>query len=208
MRDFVDPFDSNTWNEEERRYFEHVDRALRFRINRVISNGRVEHAAYIIHKLLISAQRKVRIFSGRLSRTYNGFNVYSNDQIIKAIEKFLSLPGSELTVILEHELDIESHETIKDHPVVHVVDEAKQTGRLRGKFEIRQASEEATHFLREKDYSNHWMLMDNEAYRLETNTEQAGAHVNFADAKTAGALAIIFDKLLYQKGRELIRISN
>ena len=208
MSNFVDPFDRNTWNEDERLYFEHVDKALEFSMNKVISNGRVEHAAYIIYKLLISAQWKVRIFSGRLSRTYNGFNVYSNDQIIKAIGKFLSLPGSELTIVLEHELDIEPHETITDHPVIHVVNKAKQTGRLRGKLEIRQASEEATNFLREKDYSNHWMLMDNEAYRLETNTEQAGAHVNFADAKTAGALAIIFDNLLYQRGHELIRISS
>lgn len=208
MRNFLDPFDSNTWNEDERRYFEHVDRALKFRMNRVISNGQVEHAAYIIHKLLISAQRKVRIFSGRLSRTYNGFDVYSNDQIIKATEKFLSLPGSELTVVLEHELDIKPHETIKDHPVIHVASEAKQTDRLGGKLEIRRASEEATNFLRKKDYSNHWMLMDDEAYRLETNTEQAGAHVNFSDAKTTKALTMIFDNLLYQGSHELIRISS
>ena len=36
MSNFVDPFDRNTWNEDERLYFEHVDRALEFSMNRVI----------------------------------------------------------------------------------------------------------------------------------------------------------------------------
>ena len=49
--------------------------------------------------------------------------------------------------------------------------------------------------------------MDNHAYRLETDIKKARAYVNFADEKTATALATIFDRLLYPNGTKLINIS-
>ena len=206
MTKILDPFDSNTWTDDERRYFQHVDDAHARARDKVISNGRVEHAAYIIHKFLTHARRKVRIFSGKLSRTYNGFPVFGNDHIIDAARQILARPGTELTIVVEHGLDLESTEVAADHPVVRAAEDAKRAGRLHGVLEIRQASENEMNFLREKDFRNHWMVMDDHAYRLETNTAKAGAHVNFADRKTARALTMLFERFLYEPGENVITV--
>ena len=206
MQKILDPFDSTTWTDDERRYFQQVDGAHTGAADKVISNGRVEHAAYIIHKFLSHAQRKVCIFSGKLSRTYNGFSVFGNPRITEATGRFLARPESELTIVVEQELDLEPGEVAADHPVVRAVEDAKRAGRLHGILEIRQASENDMGFLREKNFRNHWMVMDDHAYRLETNTAQAGAHVNFADRKTARALTMVFDRFLYGPGQNVICI--
>lgn len=208
MKKRLDPFNEGTWGDDERRYFEHVNEALERGENKVISNGRAEHAAYIIYKFLTEATNNVRIFSGRLSRTYNGVSVYANRHITEAAATFLAGEGRTLKIVLQDGLDLDEGQTSKDHPLVVAVQKLKDEGRLFGTLEIRQASRKAMDYLTEKRYRNHWMIMDEHAYRLETNTEKAGAHVNFADSKTAGALATIFDGLLYPDGSVLACIKR
>ncbi len=84
----------------------------------------------------------------------------------------------------------------------------KDKGNLHGLLEIRQASRDAIDFLRSRNYCHHWMVMDERAYRLETDTEQVKAHVNFGDSITVGALTTIFDHLLYPTGKDLIKIGG
>lgn len=48
----LDPFDSSTWTEDERYYFETVEEVLEGRENIIISNGKPEHAVYLIRKFL------------------------------------------------------------------------------------------------------------------------------------------------------------
>ena len=206
MQTDLNPFDRSTWSGDERRYFQLVDEALARMENRIISNGRVEHAAYIIHKFLTHATGRLRVFSGKLSRTYNGFSVYGNDAIIDAACAFLARPDRELTVVVEHGLDLEPDETTEDHPLVRAI--RRKQNQLQGTIEIRRASQPDVKYLRDKNFSNHWMIMDDHAYRLETNLEKAGAHVNFADRETAGALAKIFDTILYRRADQLVRIGG
>ena len=202
----LDPFDRRTWDEDERRYFHYVDEALARREDKVISNGRVEHAAYIIHKFLTHAESKVRLYSGKLSRRYNGFRVFDNDHVIQAAKKFLAHPGCELMIAIESGVDVESGESVADHPFVRAIEEAHRSGQIHGRLEIRQAPEAGKTFLQNHNFRNHWMVMDDAAYRLETNTGQAGAHVNFNDRKMARALALLFDRFLYRDGRHEFHI--
>lgn len=207
MNKRLDPFNKETWSRDERRYFERIDEALEARENKIISNGKAEHAAYIIHKFLTHAEHKVRIFSGTLSRSYKGASVYANSHITKAAAAFVSGEERELIVIVQDGLDLKPGEQDADHPLARAVRELKEEGRMQGELRIRQLGDDAMEFLREHDYCNHWMVMDDHAYRLETNTEEAGAHVNFSDAETAGALAAIFDRVLYPGSTELVGIT-
>ena len=66
-RQRLDPFNSVSWSADEREYFESVERAFLSRDDTLISNGRPEHAAYLIKLMLANARRHVRLVSGGLT---------------------------------------------------------------------------------------------------------------------------------------------
>ena len=202
----LNAFDSRTWSAEERYYFEYIDRACAKSLDENISNGRVEHAAYIIHKFLTSATRNICIYSGALSRTYNEVSVFENARILQAMEEFLARPDSRFQIVTEHALDVGPDETAADHPVVRAAQAMKQNSRLQGQLEIRRVVREGVDFLKAKNFVNHWMTMDDHAYRIETNLKQAGAHVNFNHPKTTFALRRIFDVKMFDPGTPVIRV--
>ena len=206
MTSVLDAFDPATWNDAERYYYERVDEALRNATDIVISNGRPQHAVYLIEKFLSEAKQAVRLFTGRLSRTYGGISVYTHPRVIAAAEELLRRPNSKLTVVLEEEIDVEPGQLPNDHPLVRVANRCREEQQMRGLLEVRRASETAIDILRHNSYRYHWMVMDDRAYRLETDTVHVKAHVNFGDATTTTALVAIFDRLLYPTSTELVRI--
>ena len=208
MTKALDAFDPTTWTDAERYYFANVDEALETARNVVLSNGRPQHAVYLIEKFFRNAQHVVRLFSGRLSRTYGGVSVYTNPRVVDAAADLVGRANCKLSVIVEEEIDVEPGQPVADHPLARMASALKTRGEMRGRFEVRQASRTAIDFLRRKDYCHHWMVMDRRAYRLETDTEQVKAHVNFGDSTTAGALVTIFDQLLYPSSKDLITISG
>lgn len=208
MPKVLDAFDPTTWNDAERYYFANVDEALGTATNVVISNGRPQHAVYLIEKFFRNAEHAVRLFSGRLSRTYGSVSVYTNPRVVEAAAVLLRRVNSRLSIVIENKIDVEPTQTVADHPLARMASELKERGELRGRLEVRQASGNAIDFLRNKDYCHHWMVMDHRAYRLETDTEQVKAHVNFGDLATAGALVTIFDQLLYPTSTDLLTISG
>ena len=206
-RQTLNAFDKSTWTPDERHYFEYIDRACADRLDKNIGNGRVEHAAYIIYKFLTNATGTIRIFSGALSRTYHDVPVFGDDTIIKAMEKFLAQPDSSCRIVIADELDVGPNKTAWDHPVAGAIEAMKHEGRLHGLLEIRRAPPEGMAFLQKKNFNNHWMTMDDHAYRIETNLERAGAHVNFNHPKTTDALRRIFDVKMFGPGAEVLRVS-
>ena len=194
----IDPFDSTTWTKDEQDYFLAVDEALADSIDRLISNGKPQHAAYLIEKFLDHAQQVVRIFSGRLARTVNGVEVYGNDKILAAIDKLLK-KGASLHIVLQQDIDLRTGETWTDHPVAQLASRLRKKGVMNGVLDIRKASKGSLAYLKDKDFPYHWMVMDESAYRLETDTKKAKAHANFGDDEMAGKLARIFDRLLFEQ---------
>lgn len=203
----LNPFDPSTWNQDERYYFKYIDRACAERLDENISNGRVEHAAYIIWKFLTNATRHIRIYSGALNRVHDGALVYGHSRIIGAMAKFLAEPDRRCQIVIAQELDFGQGKTPHDHPIVHAIQGMKDAGALRGDLEIRRAPDEGLAFLREKNFDNHWMTMDDHAYRIETNLKRAGAHVNFNHPRTTDALMRLFDVKMFGPGAEVVRIS-
>ena len=188
----VDPFDPVTWGDEDTAYFGAIDVALRNKDKRYISNGRPEHAAFLVHRFLENAVGVVRIYSGSLSRTLNEIDVYGNPHIIAAAKDFLGKNGR-ILVVVQNELDLPSGGGIEDHPFVGLVKDIQRKGSL----VVKRAGD--TDGL--SDY--HWMVMDESAYRLETDIKSAIAHANFGTPKVAMQLAQLFDSVLFENGQTL-----
>ena len=201
----LDPFDPATWSERERYYFEHADAALKDKTNVLISNGKPEHAVFLTHSFFMHAKHRIRLFSGRLSRIYGNVHVYGNRHIVKALRQLLS-DEKTISIVLECPIDVDPDQSVSDHPMVQTASELRQEGKLRGLLEIRQADQDAIDFLTTHNFLYHWMVMDETAFRLETDIEHTKAHANFGDFKMAATLAGLFDRILYRKSTQLVHI--
>ena len=195
----LDPFDARTWDEHERLYFREIDLAQQRKLNMLISNGKPEHAAYLIDKFFRHAQSDIRLFSGRLSRSMGGVEIYGNPHIHEAAQGLFKR-GCRMRVVLEDTIDAPSDDP-NQHPLVRIASEFKEPDH--GFLDIRMANPSSTAFLKEQGYLHHWMVMDDHAYRLETDTGAVKAHVNFNDENAAEALSSIFDNLLFEHGEPL-----
>lgn len=149
----------------------------------------------------MNAKDKVRLFSGRLSRTIGRVEVYGNPRVAAALQKMIAR-GVNLHVVLQDKIDVDADETWVDHPLVRT-ESGMARNTERGVLDIRQASAGAIEHLRQHKFLNHWMVMDRTAYRLETDVRKAAAHVNFGDGDMAGVRADIFDDVLFQSARPL-----
>ena len=205
--DAVNPFDPNTWTEEERFYFEYVDKKLKAKENVGISNGKPIHAVYLIERFLRQATQQVRLFSGKLSRAAeSGTQIYADPHVAAAALKFLSKEDSRLTVVLEKDIDVAPRQSVKDHPLVNEILTAKERNEVAGTFELCKIDNDQLDFLNKQKANSHFMVLDKRAYRIETdpNPEKLTAYVNFGDTKSAGILADLFDKCINFRSENLI----
>ena len=168
-----------------------VDKAVKEKMDLPISNGKPEHAAYLIQKILENAEKVVRIFSGTLTRNFRGVPAYGSEQILSATHAFL-MRGGNMKVILEKPIDVDDGQAWTDHPLVK---EAHSVTNGSDLLEVRQASERGVNELRDAKVLYHWITMDQQAYRLEMDTTRAKAIANFGNPSTARSLNIIFDDL-------------
>lgn len=181
----------------EDEYRQVVDTAVENRTDMPISNGRPEHAVYLIQKLLENATEVVRIFSGTLARSLDGVPAYGNERILAAARGFLDKGGT-MKVLLEKPIDVDEGRHWTEHPLVTMA-RSRRAGDL---LEVKQAPKDGLDELREANVLYHWITMDDQAYRLEMDTRQARAIANFGNSKTARALVAIFDDL-FSKAKPL-----
>ena len=201
----IDPFNEETWDEDAKTYFGIIDKACDTKKDALLSNGQPAHAAYIIHKFLENAEHSVRLYSGSLLRVLDKVPVYENPHIINDALTFLKKPDTSLSVVLEGEIDIPSSDESYDHPLIRAVKEAKKKGKIQGHLRVCQALEEHVRTLREAGFAYHWMVMDEQAYRLEKDPEKATAFVNFGNTEKATRLGSLFDKIA-QYGEVLYQV--
>ena len=204
----LDPFDESTWSNEERHYFrEIVDAALENRKGLMISNSRTEHAVYLINKFLLNAKKVVRLYSGNLARrgSQTEIQVYEHPQIINAVRGLLKR-GVALQIVVQEPLDVEVGWSAEDHPIAQAAKEVERSGGLKGSVEIRRAQEKWVAWLKDEDFDCHWMTMDGHAHRLEVDTKQFKAYVNFWDEPKTKKLDDLFDVVLFSRGESLARV--
>ena len=201
----INAFDSATWPEEEEFYFDYVDAMLRKRRDILISNGRPLHAVYLLNAFFRNAKKTIRLFSGSLSRTADAFEqdkgmpIYSDPYIINAVRTFLSSSKSNLKIVLENDIDVEHGASARSHPLVGAVLDLKEKGLVHGEFHLRRINPDTLRRLRAGNFCQHLMIMDDWAYRLETDASQARAHVNFGDRGMTGLLSGFFDEIILSR---------
>ena len=201
--DRFDPFDSGTWTPAEGAYFTTVDEAFVAKQDQVISNGKAQHAAYLIHKFLSEASQCVRLLSGNLPLVSGGTPMFSSVHIVSAAQCFLAKPGSSLKIVVEKPLEIDP----SLHPLTWGIEYLKRCGALEGTLDIRQADDASLQLLRDDGFYHHWMTMDGWAYRLETDPNKAEAIVNFGNPDFASALEVFFDDGLFEVGERLVAVA-
>ena len=169
---------------DERLYFEMINAAMEARENKLISNGKPAHAVYLLHKFLASAERSVRIYTGKLSRVFDGVLAYGDPELARSAIQFLQKENSSLSIIIVEDLDVEEGRSIKDHPLLAAISEAE----IRGSLNVSRGNPDDW-----ENFQYHFVVMDEEAVRVEYDTNKAQAFVNFAYAETGARLARLFD---------------
>ena len=163
-----------------------IDRAFETWDDRPISNGEAVHAVYLICKFLETAQRRVKVRTGHLSRTFNGVLAYGEPELAERTIGFLQR-GGELHIVIVEEPDLEEGQEIKDHPLLKILCDADI-----GKGRVRVSQYRGTPHAEVPPY--HFIVVDGEAYRLEHDPDNAKAFVELRNTKTAGMLESIFDQ--------------
>ena len=184
---------------DESRYFDLVDQACRNSEAKTISNSVPKHAVYLIHTLLTNAKSRIRLLTGSLRRDEGGVEVYANEKLAEVAYVFLSRPETKLQIVLRDGVD--GGGDPKDHPFINAI-----LGRSdrRGKLELRKCDQSIGDKLKGDGFNMHWMTMDEDAYRLEYDTERFKAYADFGDPDTAKVLNELFDDLFFGPGEDLL----
>ena len=126
----LDPFNIVTWGTTDWEYFTSVEQAFKNGEDMLISNGKPEHAVYLIKLFIANARFKVRLVSGGLPLSYGGTYVYGSNYVLAAVLDFLRHPNTKLRILVQGKLkEIDSTST---HPLVRGANLLKESNELGG----------------------------------------------------------------------------
>ncbi len=198
--------DKYTTAAELEAYYALVDKFSRLQLNEHISNGKPEHAVYLISKLFDIATRSVRLYSDHLEHNVSvasgkTIDLYGDQQVISHVKRFLSEPGRRLEIVIENDV-----EKIEAHPLFKALNELESSNNILGRCEIRKISSTASNWLKDNQFINHFMVTDSIASRVEIEDDPTSykAQANFGNKKEALKLASLFDNV-HWKYADLIR---
>ena len=178
-------FDENRRTDEERAYFDLIDRTAEAKTDLMITNGRPSHAVYLIYKFLQSAIESVQIFTGNLKRTHNGVSAYGDPVLAETAINFLRKPNTSLSIIIAEEPDLNEGDRIEEHPflsrILETIPNANLTVYANTRREIPKPE-------------LHFMVMDHQAYRIENDTDNIIALANFGNPSPISVLDLFFQR--------------
>jgi hypothetical protein len=164
--------DSNEYNE----YIALIDKCAENSENFTIPNSEKRHAAYLIKTLFKKAQSTIRIFTGSL---FEG--VYGDKSLQEEARKFLRRDANNsVNIVYQESIDIDKSSFIQ----TIIQDEQKK-----GAIKIWRANEKF------QDINNHFVVMDDTAFRFETDHANTKAIANFGDHENAIRLVDIFGRI-------------
>lgn len=139
-----------------------------------IFNSSLSHAAVLAEAMFEFGHKEVCIFSGKLNA-----NVYGTPEIINRARLFLADPITKIRVIVENPDAIDK----RDHPFVAAFDG-------RDDVEIRALEADVA-----KQTPYHYVVMDSDSYRFESDKTEPVAIAAFGDTKGGKNLQAVFDNL-------------
>ena len=138
-------------------------------------NASIDHASVVVENLFKSARRKIDILSGDLNP-----RVYGRNEVTQEAMLFLiSNPEHRIRILLEKDLA----EARKLHPFFKMFSGFTNV-------ELRIAPSAL-----QKMYTFHFVVVDEDCYRFESNKELPAATAAFGDLEGAGNLSGIYDRL-------------
>ena len=194
MSEYTTIFPVENATEEERLYFKLIDEAQAAGKKELISNSRAEHAVYLLYKLLEAADHSVKIYSGNLARHFGNVLAYGESKVAEAAVAFLRREDSELSIITVEDLDVDKGQTPSEHPLL--VEIAKSE--VQGQVVLARGNQE--------DWNNfkyHFIVADDKSVRVEYDTNNLKAFVNFGDSELAKKLGGFFDFLMERSEEQL-----
>lgn len=163
--------DSNEYND----YIALIDKCAETSENFPIPNSEPRHAAYLIKTLFKKARSAVRIFTGELFEI-----VYGDKDLREEAREFLRRDeNNSIEIAYQKSLDIDNSSLIQT-----ILNDKQKKGSLK----IFNANIE-----KYQGFNNHFVVMDNTAFRFETDHANTKAMANFGDPANARKLVNIFD---------------
>lgn len=155
-------------------YREHVEKLARKREGDPIFNGSTEHASIIVERMFAHAHKSVCVLSGKLNA-----RVYGPEEVLAEAELFLADSTHSLRILVEQfdEMVWEKHPFFKKFAAHKNV-------------AVRCVPPE-----HQQDYEFHFLLMDDDSYRFESDKSTHVAIAAFGDKQGAANLSGIFNKL-------------
>ena len=186
-----DIFDKTARNEAEANYCRVVDLLFEQAADEEMSNGKPQHAVYLIYKFLRHGTTSIKLYCGSLLRSKDGVDVYGDPHVLNAARRFVRQSGTFLQIVVEEDIDAPDGAR---HPLVEAVNQEAESKSMHGRFAIRKAPKWVKERLSEQ-FPYHFLVMDDRAFRLETDQDQARAVANFGDRTYAKALSRLFDDI-------------
>ena len=160
-------------------YYRRIDECANTKANVFIENGLPVHALYLLRKMFSEAQRSICLFSGNLCLERENVKIYSDPVLIENAKEFLRR-GGELRIVIENNLHCE----INHHPMIAGFNEVADA-----KVKVAQ--------LKSGSGGNHFVVVDDNAYRIEHDDGKTKAIANFGDNKVARERKKYFDTSLF-----------
>lgn len=165
-------------NKEYNEYIALIDKCAETSENFIIPNSEPKHAAYLIKTLFKKAQSTVRIFTGELFE-----NVYGDKDLREEAREFLRKDkNNSIKIAYQKSLNIDNSSFIQ----TILNDEQKK-----GFIEIWSAN-----IVKFQGINNHFVVMDDIAFRFETDHVNTKAMANFGDPANAKQLVNIFESIV------------
>lgn len=185
MPDTVYLRDPNAAVTAEKLYRQMIDAAAESGERKIISNKDPRHAAYLVETFFKRAKRHVRIYTSRLARKIGSEQVYASPQLIDEARAMLAKDGSQVSIIVQDDLDVDEGMKVIDHPLIAALSHAD--ARLR-----------VFQYDAERQFDD-FAVMDESAYRAEIDGDKATAIANFGNPEFASLLAQLFDSMVRSK---------
>ncbi len=161
---------------------------------KTINNKDPRHAAYLLETFFRGAEDHVRIYTTQLARKVGREPVYASPDLIEAAKALLDKPASQISIIVQDDLDLDKGMAAEDHPLIAGLLAA---GSFHGRGTPSRSPAEGSRlhvYKHEGDRElGDFAVMDESAYRAEIDEQKATAIANFGNPELASRLAQLFD---------------
>ncbi|MDR1729992.1 MAG: hypothetical protein LBR52_04950 [Prevotellaceae bacterium] len=160
-------------------------------------NSDEDHALVIFEQLFSQAKKDIRIFAGSLCcDSDKNYHVANDSQYISALSEFVER-GGKVKIILN---DFNPVAAVKSNLMRRLLYYKVE---FHDRIEIKTTTTKLSYKEDVEQKSIHFTVIDNNAYRIETNIEQRSATGSFNNEEVAVGLIRIFDDIYQNKSQNL-----